>query len=65
MTLRTLSDICFALGKRPKFMIDSAQQHANEWHTFRPCGAAVEGSRVCYQRTGNVLFLTDQWQKAA
>ena len=64
MTLRTLSDICFALGKTPKFSIEPAR-HTNEWQTFSPRGVPVEGSRFRYQRSGNVLFPTNQWQKAA
>jgi len=64
MTLRTLSDICFALGRKPNFAIE-VPPYTDQWHTVRTRGRAAQPSTVRYQRTGNVLFPTEHWQEAA
>ncbi|MCG5514335.1 helix-turn-helix domain-containing protein [Ectothiorhodospira shaposhnikovii] len=63
MTLRTLADICFALGKSPDFSLNGAE--ADGWE-FRPVEKFTCGHpRIRYTETGNVLHPMDCWKTAA
>ncbi|MEA3273898.1 MAG: helix-turn-helix transcriptional regulator [Pseudomonadota bacterium] len=63
MTLRTLSDICFALRKRPMIAVE-AKSHDGEWQTLGD-KVAVGAAKLRYKRTGNVIFPMDHWRAAA
>lgn len=64
MTLRTLSDICFALGRKPMFSVER-EMHGSEWQTCATAPVAIGPAKLRYQRTGNVVFPTGHWDKAA
>lgn len=63
MTLRTLSDICFALKKRPTIAV-KGESHDGEWQTMGD-KVAVAANDLLYKRTGNVVSPKDHWQNAA
>lgn len=63
MTLRTLSDICFALKKRPTIAV-KGKSHDGEWQTLGP-NVPVAANDLLYKRTGNVVSPMDRWQNAA
>jgi transcriptional regulator with XRE-family HTH domain len=63
MTLRTLSDICFALGVKPAFVMEDSE--ANNW--WAPETDAVKLSRggMKYIEEGNLVTPLDHWGRAA
>jgi len=63
MTLRTLSDICFALRKRPMIAVEK-KSHDGEWQTLGD-NVAVGATKLRYKRTGNVISPMDHWRAAA
>jgi len=63
MTLRTLSDICFALEKRPTIAV-KGESHDGEWQTLAG-KVPVAANDLLYKRTGNVVSPMDHWQNAA
>ncbi len=59
MTLRTLSDICFALGNRPVFNFGSALQE-NDWYEDAQQVKITHGG-VRYTRSENMITPIDLW----
>lgn len=59
MTLRTLSDICFALGNRPVFNFDQALKE-NGWHEVAQEVKLTQGG-VRYNCTGNMITPIEKW----
>jgi antitoxin component HigA of HigAB toxin-antitoxin module len=64
MTLRTLSDICFALGRQPQIRVEARPQQA-DWQTCTSGRVAIGPAKLRYQSTGNVIYPMDHWPKAA
>jgi transcriptional regulator with XRE-family HTH domain len=64
MTLRTLSDICFALGRKPLLRVQ-AQPQQRAWETGTIGSVAIGPAKLRYQSTGNVIYPMDHWAKAA
>jgi transcriptional regulator with XRE-family HTH domain len=64
MTLRTLSDICFALGRKPLLRVQ-AQPQQRAWETGTIGRVAIGPAKLRYQSTGNVIYPMDHWAKAA
>jgi transcriptional regulator with XRE-family HTH domain len=56
MTLRTLSDVCFALGKKPNMTV-SAKAQESGWQTISGEKIALGKGKVRYNRTGTVIYL--------
>ncbi|MFA5515936.1 MAG: helix-turn-helix transcriptional regulator [Desulfuromonadales bacterium] len=61
MTLRTLADICFALGSRPVFNFGS--EAANSWHEA-PQKIHLHTERLRYARSGNLITPLEHWMAA-
>lgn len=64
MTLRTLSDICFALGKKPALAVE-ARTGGSEWQAVKSDRVALAPAKLRYTRTGNVITLAHHWRAAA
>lgn len=64
MTLRTLSDICFALGKRAVVRVED--RHADgRWETLTGKKVALGKGSLRYRQVGNVYTPVGHWQTAA
>ncbi len=63
MTLRTLADVCHALGKRPRLSIDAMA--GGHWQTTKTERVVTGARRLHYERTGTVIFPMDHWSAAA
>lgn len=64
MTLRTLSDICFALRTRPTIAVEE-EPHDLGWKTLGD-KVAVGATKLRYKRIGNVISpAVDHWRAAA
>lgn len=59
MTLRTLADICFALGNRPVFHFDQGR-HEDVWHEDVREVRMTQGG-VRYTCTDNMIIPLDRW----
>lgn len=64
MTLRTLSDICCALGKKPAITFATSTGGVG-WKTLKDSKGAVGSTKLRYNCTGNVISPMDHWQAAA
>jgi DNA-binding Xre family transcriptional regulator len=64
MTLRTLSDVCWALGKEPVLAIQGKTE-GRDWHTLAGEKVTVGAGKLHYQRTGNVIHPLGRWFTAA
>lgn len=64
MTLRTLSNICCALGQKPTITVEMKTDNTG-WQTLTGDRVAVGRSKLRYQRTGNIIFPVGHWQDAA
>lgn len=64
MTLRTLSDICFALGKKATIAIE-AKAGDGEWQIMRDKKITRPPAKLHYRRTGNVITSENCWVAAA
>ncbi|MCG5516377.1 MULTISPECIES: helix-turn-helix domain-containing protein [unclassified Ectothiorhodospira] len=63
MTLRTLSDICFALRKEADISLHGAE--ADGWESGPVEKLTRSHPRIRYQETGNVVEPMDHWKTAA
>lgn len=64
MTLRTLSDICFALDKKATIYIEIKTGN-DEWQIMRGKRIANTPAKLRYERTGNVITPENCWGAAA
>lgn len=64
MTLRTLSDIYFALGKKATIATE-ARTGDGEWQIMRDKKIARTPAKLHYKRTGNVITPENCWGAAA
>jgi len=64
MTLRTLSDICCALGKKPSITVD-VERDGTKWQTGERKTVALGARKLRYERTGDTIFSSEQWRSAA
>ncbi len=62
MTLRTLSDICFAMGRKPLLRVE-AQPHKGAWQTCTTGRVAIGPARLCYCSTSNAIYPMDHWPR--
>ena len=62
MTLRTLSDICFALGRKPLLRVE-AQPQQGAWKTCTTGRVAIGPAKLRYRSTGNVIYPMDHWPR--
>ncbi|WP_018953620.1 helix-turn-helix domain-containing protein [Thioalkalivibrio sulfidiphilus] len=63
MTLRTLADICFALGREANISLRRPQ--AEGWISESIAKVTLGRPKVRYKRTGNVVSPMDHWKTAA
>jgi transcriptional regulator with XRE-family HTH domain len=64
MTLRTLSDICCALGRKPTIAVEAKADNTG-WQILTGDRVAVGRSKLRYQCTGNIIFPIDHRPEAA
>jgi transcriptional regulator with XRE-family HTH domain len=64
MTLRTLSDICFALDKKATISVD-ARTGVGEWQIMRGARISLTPAKLHYKRTSNIISSNDHWLTAA
>jgi antitoxin component HigA of HigAB toxin-antitoxin module len=64
MTLRTLSDICFALELKPAMTV-SQPTDGGAWQTIPGDTVFAGASKLRYRCTGNVVYPMDHWRAAA
>lgn len=64
MTLRTLSDICFALDRHPRFVME-APKRIEKWTTRRENTVFTTPSKFKYHKTGRIQIQSCKWQEAA
>lgn len=64
MTLRTLSDICFALDQHPQFVVEYPRRSEN-WVTRGDGTRMAQVAKLKYHKSGRVQAPSSKWQEAA
>lgn len=64
MTLRTLSDICWSLRKKPCIAVE-AKTDGVAWQTMSGARVPVKKSNIRYEKASNVIYPMDRWPIAA
>lgn len=64
MTLRTLSDICRALGRKPTIIVDT-MRGVEKWQTVEGASVVSRAGKLRYELTGDTIVSTEDWRSAA
>lgn len=64
MTLRTLADICRAIGQKPVFQLKTAS-HGETYRMVAEVPVLQKPSKLRYLREGNTIYPQDVWTAAA